>query len=200
MENNNSYPVTLRIDYPDHELNKLTTFFRPFVAIPIAIILCLVSGPSNSITVSGGGILFFATVLTLLFQHKYPRWWFDWNLSLVKFSARVGTYLCLLRDEYPSIEEEQAVHIDIQYPDAAKLSQGMPLIKWFLAIPHYIVLSFLWTAAIFCIIIAWFAILFTGKYPRGLFNFIVGVFRWHLRAASYAFLLVTDEYPPFSLN
>ena len=197
---NSTYPVTLTVDYPDRELNRLTSFFRPFVVIPICIILSLVSGGWSQYYLGGGGVLFVATLLMLLFRRKYPRWWFDWNLALVKFSTRVGAYLCLMRDEYPSTDEEQFVHIEIVYPDATKLSQGMPLIKWFLAIPHYIVLWFLWIAAAFCVIIAWFAILFTGRYPRGLFDFVAGVFRWNLRVAAYAFLLVTDAYPPFSLE
>ncbi|MBS1902383.1 MAG: DUF4389 domain-containing protein [Bacteroidetes bacterium] len=200
MHDDGPYPVTLVIDYPDRQLDKLTSFFRPFTVIPIAMVLALLSGGGSTYYMGGGGVLFAATVLMLLFRRKYPRWWFDWNLALVRFSVRVSAYLCLLRDEYPSTDEEQAVHIEIQYPDASKLSSGMPLVKWILAIPHYIVLSILWVAAAFCVIVAWFSILFTGRYPRGLFDFVVGVFRWHLRVAAYAFLLVTDDYPPFSME
>jgi hypothetical protein len=198
--NTTSYPVALTIDYPDRELNRLTSFFRPILAIPIVIILSLVSGGWSQYYVGGGGVLFVATILMLLFSRKYPRWWFDWNLALVKFSTRVSAYLCLMRDEYPSTDDDQFVHIDISYPDAKQLSQGLPLVKWLLAIPHYIVLALLSVAVILSVIIAWFAILFTGHYPRGLFNFIVGVFRWNIRVSAYAFLLVTDEYPPFSLD
>jgi hypothetical protein len=137
----------------------------------------------------------------LLFRQKYPRWWFDWNLALTKFSTRVGAYLGLLTDVYPSTDEEQSVHIEIPYPDAKnELNRWLPLVKWILAIPHYIVLFFLLIAAIVCVVIAWFAILFTGRYPRGLFDFVVGVFRWFLRVAAYAFLLTTDLYPPFALS
>jgi len=137
-------------------------------------------------------------VLMLLFRQKYPRWWFDWNLALTRFSTRVAVYLALLRDEYPSADDEQAVHIQIPYPDAKQeLNRWLPLVKWFLAIPHYVVLWFLSIAAFLCVIIAWFAILFTGRYPRSLFDFVVGVFRWWLRVAAYAFLLTTDRYPPF---
>jgi hypothetical protein len=204
-----AYPVTLTIDYPDRALNRLTTFFRIFTVIPIAIVLALVNagtldfGKMNAWDwqYAAGGILFMATLLMILFRQKYPRWWFDWNVALTKFSARVTTYLGLLTDVYPSTDEEQAVHIEITYPDVPKdLNRWLPLVKWFLAIPHYIVLACLAIAAIVCVVIAWFAILFTGRYPRGLFDFVVGVYRWSLRVAAYGFLLTTDRYPLFSLD
>jgi Domain of unknown function (DUF4389) len=204
-----AYPATLTIDYPDRALNRLTTFFRMFTMIPIAIILALVnSGTLDFRHMNGwnwqyaaGGILFLATLLMILFRQKYPRWWFDWNIALVKFSTRVGAYVGLLTDMYPSTDEEQSVHIEIPYPDVPKeLNRWLPLVKWFLAIPHYIVLVCLGIAAFVCVVIAWFAILFTGRYPRGLFDFVVGVSRWSLRVAAYAFLLTTDQYPLFSLD
>jgi len=197
-----TFPATLEVDYSEKPLDKVTTFFRPFVAIPIFVILVLIGGSgSRWFWFGAGGILFIPTLLMLLFRKKYPRWWFDWNLALTKFSMRCSVYLALLRDEYPSTDDEQAVHITIPYPDAPHdLSPGMPLVKWFLAIPHYIVLSVLIVAAVVCIIIAWFAVLFTGKYPRSLFDFIVGTLRWSLRVSAYAFLLTTDDYPPFSLE
>ena len=202
------YPVRFDVDYPK-ELDRLTTFFRIFMAIPILIVIGLLSGgysgsfSGDTWQVSGafGAIIVLPTVLLILFRGKYPRWWYDWNLELSRFAMRVNTYLSLLRDEYPSTDEQQAVHLDIDYPNVGKdLSQGMPLIKWLLAIPHYIVLLFLAIAAFFAVIIAWFAILFTGRYPKALFDFVVGVHRWALRVGGYAFLLVTDEYPPFSLE
>ena len=204
-----AYPASLAIDYPDRSLNRLTTFFRIFTVIPIAIILALVTGGSldwsttNDWTwlCTAGGILFLPILLMILFRQKYPKWWFDWNIALTKFGIRVATYIGLLTDIYPSTDEEQAVHIEIPYPDVPKdLSRGLPLVKWFLAIPHYIVLACLGIAAIVCIVIAWFAILFTGRYPRGLFDFVVGVYRWALRVEAYAFLLTTDRYPLFSLT
>jgi hypothetical protein len=179
------------------------------VIIPIGILLCLVNGAAWEsgkghqwlVPLSAGGVLFLATMLMLVFKQKYPRWWFDWNVALTKFGTRVGAYLALLRDEYPSTDEDQAVHIEIPYPDAKKdLNQWLPLVKWFLAIPHWIILFFLGLAAIFVVIIAWFAILFTGRYPKGLFGFVVGVMRWSLRVMAYAALLTTDEYPPFTLG
>jgi len=204
-----AYPASLSVDYPDRELNRLTSFFRLIVIIPIGVILYLVSGAVYRsgdesqwvVAISAGGVLFLATMLMLVFKQKYPRWWFDWNIALTKFSIRVGAYLALLRDEYPSTDEDQAVHIEIPYPDAKKdLNRWLPLVKWFLAIPHYIILFFLGIAAVFVVIITWFAILFTGRYPKGLFDFVVGVMRWSLRVMAYAALLTTDEYPPFTLG
>lgn len=203
-----AYPASLAIDYPDRALNRLTTFFRMFTLIPIAIILAAVSGGLDLSSPSGwtwlyaaGGILFMPPLLMILFRQKYPKWWFDWNLALTKFSTRVGAYIGLLTDVYPSTDEEQSVHLEILYPDVPKdLNRWLPLVKWFLAIPHYIVAACLGIAAIVCIVIAWFAILFTGRYPRGLFDFVVGVYRWGLRISAYAFLLATDQYPPFSLE
>jgi hypothetical protein len=153
------------------------------------------------VALSAGGVLFLATMLMLVFRQKYPRWWFDWNIALTMFSTRVGAYLVLLRDEYPSTDEDQAVHIEIPYPDAANdLNRWLPLVKWFLAIPHYIILFFLSIAAMFVVITTWFVILFTGRYPKGLFDFVVGVMRWALRVMAYTALLTTDEYPPFTLS
>ena len=204
-----AYPASLSVDYPDRELNRLTSFFRLIVIIPIGVILYLVSGAVYRsgdesqwvVAISAGGVLFLATMLMLVFKQKYPRWWFDWNIALTKFSIRVGAYLALLRDEYPSTDEDQAAHIEIPYPDAKKdLNRWLPLVKWFLAIPHYIILFFLGIAAVFVVIITWFAILFTGRYPKGLFDFVVGVMRWSLRVMAYAALLTTDEYPPFTLG
>jgi hypothetical protein len=209
VETATAYPASLSVDYPDRKLNKLTTFFRLLTVIPIAIILSLVGGSiyqwgwggAWSVASGAGGLLFLPVLLMILFRQKYPRWWFDWNLALTKFSVRVTAYLALLRDEYPSTDEDQAVHIAIPYPDAKQgLNRWLPLVKWFLAIPHYIVLWFLSIAAVVVVIIAWFAILFTGRYPKGLFDFIVGVFRWNLRVSVYAFLLTTDRYPPFQLS
>jgi hypothetical protein len=183
-----AYPATLEIDYPDRKLNRLTSFFRIFVAIPILIVLNCV-----------GGILSVPPVLMILFRKKYPKWWFDWNLALSRFNYRVSAYISLLRDEYPSTDEEQSVHLDMVYPEAqAQLRRGLPLVKWFLAMPHWVIIYFLGIAACVCMIIAWFVILFTGRYPKALFDFEVGVMRWGLRVEAYACLLITDKYPPFS--
>ncbi len=205
------YAARLDIDYPD-QLDRFTTFFRIIWIIPIAIILALLTATGNETVVtetgervseSGGGIsagLALATMLMIVFRQRYPRWWFDFARELTRFAARVGAYLVLLTDQYPSTVEEQSVHLEIDYPDAERLNRWLPLVKWLLAIPHYIVLIVLWVTAVVVVIIAWFAILFTGRYPRGLFDFVVGVGRWSLRVDAYAFLLVTDQYPPFSLS
>ncbi|HEX7475130.1 MAG TPA: DUF4389 domain-containing protein [Dehalococcoidales bacterium] len=205
-----TYPATLSVDYPDRQLNRLTSFFRIFTIIPIAVILGLIANGtfrwggwsgSSGVVLGAGGVLFLPLVLMILFRQKFPRWWFDWDLALVRFSYRVGAYFLLMRDEYPSTDEEQAVHVNMVYPDVkTQLMRGMPLVKWFLVIPHFIVLYFLGIAAFVCLIIVWFAILFTGRYPRGLFEFILGVLRWAFRVEAYAFILVTDKYPPFSLE
>jgi hypothetical protein len=205
---NADYPVQFAVDYPDRPLNRATSFFRIFMIIPIAIVLYAISGRSwqvsgNSGTVyatTTGGLLFFAPLLMILFREKYPRWWFDWNLELQRFANRAWTYLALMNDEYPSTDEQQWLHLDYPYPDAARdLNRFLPLIKWFLAIPHYIVLFFLDIAVFVVVVIAWFAILFTGRYPVGMFRFVEGVARWHNRVLAYAITLVTDRYPPFRL-
>ncbi len=211
-KNNVTYPANLDIDYPE-KLDRLTTFLRIVWAIPVLIVLTFltVSGgtsfgneASNQVMTSGGGIaggLFAATALMILFRQRYPRWWFDFALELNRFSTRVGAYLFLLTDQYPSTVEKQSVHLDIDYPDVEKdLNRWLPLVKWLLALPHYIVLAFLILAAVGATIIAWFSILFTGQYPKSLFEFVVGVGRWSVRVEAYSFLLTTDVYPPFSLK
>ena len=201
----------LTIDYPER-LDRFTTFFRLIWIIPIVIILSLLTATGNEtvateagerVTSTGGGIsagLWLATLLMIVFRTRYPRWWFDFARELTRFGARIGAYLALLTDRYPSTIEEQSVHLEVDYPDVERLNRWLPLVKWILAIPHYIVLVFLYIGAIVAIVIAWFAILITGRYPRPLFDYVVGVTRWSLRVGAYAFLLVTDRYPPFSLK
>jgi hypothetical protein len=209
MQQQEAYPVRFTVDYPDRPLNRVTTGFRIFAAIPILIVLGAVSGGGSwessydntrTTTVAAGGLLFLGPLLMILFRQKYPRWWFDWNLELQRFSNRVGAYLALMDDRYPATDEHQSVHLDYPYPDARHdLNRWLPLVKWLLAIPHYVVLIFLWIAALVVVIVAWFAILFTGRYPRGMFDFVEGVIRWNNRVIAYAWVLVTDRYPPFRL-
>jgi len=203
------FPVQFSVEYPDRPLDRLTTAFRIFTLIPIGIVLATVSGGTwqtssktgSTAVAASGGLLFFGPLLMIVFRQKYPRWWFDWNQQLLRFSYRVTAYIALMDDRYPSTDEEQSVHLDFPYPDVPQqLNRWLPLVKWLLAIPHYIVLFFLGIAAIVAVIISWFAILFTGRYPRGLFDFVSGVLRWNLRVVGYALILVTDQYPPFRLS
>jgi hypothetical protein len=181
------YPVQFSVEYPDRPLNRLSTAFRAILVIPIATLLGALSG----------GVLFFAPLLMILFRRKYPRWWFDWNLELQRFTNRVGVYLSLMDDRYPAADDHQSAHLDYSYPE--HLNRWLPLVKWLLAIPHYVVLFFLDYALFFVVIVAWFAILVTGRYPRGMFGFVEGVIRWNVRVTAYTLTLVTDRYPPFRL-
>ena len=206
------YPVEFSVEYPDRPLNRLTTAFRVIVAIPIVIVAGSIGGGSDTRWSSGGhtttialgsagGLLVLPPLLMIVFRQKYPRWWFDWNLELLRFSNRIAAYLALMDDRYPSTDEHQSVRLELPYPDAKHgLNRWLPLVKWLAAIPHFILLAFLSIAALVAVVIAWFAILFTGRYPRGLFDFVLGVLRWGNRVIGYALVLVTDEYPPFRLN
>jgi hypothetical protein len=204
------HPVQFSVDYPDHQLDRVTTLLRIFVAIPILIVLSAVSASTWEWTneegvrtgaAGAGGVLFFGPLLMIVFRQKYPRWWFDFNLELQRFSNRVSTYMALMDDRYPSTDDHQSVHLDYPYPNVPRdLNRWLPLVKWLLAIPHYIVLFFLAIAAFIAVVAAWFAILFTGRYPRELFDFVEGVFRWSNRVTAYSLTLVTDVYPPFSLR
>ena len=191
-----SYPARLEVDYPE-QLNRLTTLLRVIWIIPILVILAILSGGEEGIAAG----LAIATALMIVVRQRYPRWWFDFSRELARFEGRVIAYLALLTDQYPSTVEEQSVHIEIDYPDVEQdLNRWLPLVKWLLAIPHFIVLILLALLAVIAVIVAWFAILITGRYPRGLFDFVVGVLRWALRVNAYAVLLVTDRYPPFRLS
>ncbi len=200
------YPVRFSVDYPDRPLNRLTTGFRFITVIPIVILMATLehinvqAGQHWFEVTTAGGTIVLATVLMLLFRQKYPRWWFDWNLEFSRFTNRIGVYWALMDDRYPSTDDHQSVHLEFPEVSGPELNRWLPLVKWFLAIPHYIVLFFLGVAAIFVVIFAWFAILFTGRYPRGAFEFVEGVLRWGNRVGGYAFVLVTDRYPPFSLS
>jgi len=210
------YAARVEVDYPER-LDRVSTAFRLIWVVPIAIVLSVLSAAANTTTVrnvgygvhtvttqTGPGIaggLFAATALMIVFRQRYPRWWFDFGREFTRFGARVTAYLFLVTDRYPSTVEEQSVHLEIDYPERpAELNRWLPLVKWLLVLPHLIVLLFLGLAAVGSAIIAWFAILFTARYPRPLFDFVVGVGRWALRVHAYAFLLVTDDYPPFTLR
>ena len=188
-----TYPARLTVDYAGTNRNRLTTLFRVITVIPILTVLAAIANGATS-------MFFLPVLLMILFRQKYPRWWFDFNVQYQRFSTRVSAYVSLLTDEYPSTDEEQGVHLEIDYPDASQLNRWMPLVKWILAIPHYAVLFVLLIIAAILFVLGWFVILLTGTFPRGFHNFFVGVNRWSLRVTAYAFLLTTDEYPPFSLD
>jgi hypothetical protein len=203
-----AYPLTFDVDYPDRPLSRMTNAFRLVMLVPIAIVLAALTalGASASDGDSAGlvavaGLLVVPPLLMIVFRGKYPRWWFDWNVELMRFTNRVYAYGALLSDRYPSTDEKQYVKLELEYPDAREdLSRWLPLVKWFLAIPHYVVLAVLSIGAMFAVVAAWFSILFTGRYPRALFNYVVGVMRWSNRVSAYAFVLATDKYPPFRLS
>jgi len=203
------HAARLTIDYPDRDLDRVSTALRLVYAIPVMIVLGVVAGgvagdtageTGGRIGAFGGGLLVLPVLLMIVFRNKYPRWWFDFNLQLARFSTRVLSYLALMSDRYPSTDDEQSVHLDLDYPNVSEdLNRWLPLVKWLLAVPHYVALLFLGVAAAIGVVIAWFSVLFTGRYPRAIFGFVEGVLRWALRVEAYAFLLVTDRYPPFSL-
>ena len=203
-QSDSPYPVQFSVDYPEEPRDRLSVLLRFIIAIPIVIVIGAVSGQSGGIQSFGGaagGTLFIAPLLMIVFRQKYPRWWFDWNLALSRFTNRVAAYIFMMGDAYPSTDDEQAVHLEFSYPDAERdLSRWLPIVKWFLAIPHYIILAVLFVLLVIAVFVAWLAILITGSYPRGLFDFVVGVMRWSNRVSAYAFLLVTDVYPPFRLR
>ena len=205
-----AYPARLTVEYQDRDLDRVSSGLRIFYVLPIAIVLSLIGGSAFGYTAgqrgatigaTSTGLLMAPTLLMIVFRQKYPRWWFDFNRELARFSTRVISYLALMSDVYPSSDEEQFVDLDLDYPNVEEdLNRWMPLVKWLLAIPHYIVLFFLAIGAVVAVIAAWFAVVFTGRYPRAIFDFVEGVLRWGLRVEAYAFLLITDRYPPFSLR
>jgi hypothetical protein len=203
-----AYPLQFDIEYPDRKLNRLTSAFRLLMAIPILIALTAIGGvtavstggDTTTLVASGSALLVLPPLLMIVFRGKYPRWWFDFNVELLRFQNRVGAYLALMDDRYPSTDERQSVRLELSYPDPAGLNRGLPLVKWLLAVPHYLVLAALYVTAPFAIFAAWLAILFTGRFPRGIFDFLVGIGRWTNRVTAYAFILATDQYPPFRLR
>jgi hypothetical protein len=203
-----AYPIAFDVEYPDRKLNRLTSAFRILMAIPVVILLTVIGGvtaattgaDTTTVAATGSALLFLPPLLMIVFRGKYPRWWYEFNVELLRFQNRVGVYLALMDDRYPSTDERQSVRLDVPYPDVAGLNRGLPLVKWLLAVPHYVVLGVLYVGAAFAVVIAWLAILFTGRFPRGIFDYLVGVGRWTNRVTAYAFILVTDQYPPFRLR
>jgi hypothetical protein len=185
------YPVRYDVEYPE-ELSRWLIFVKWLLAIPHFMIVWALSIAAGVM----GFIAFFAILLT----KRYPRDLFDFVVNFNRWSLNVDAYTMLLRDEYPPFSWEPgryAVTYEVDYPE--QLNRWLPLIKWLLAIPHIIVLLFLFIGAFVAWVIAWFAILFTKQFPHGLFDFVVGVTRWQYRVDAYTGLL-RDEYPPFSLR
>ena len=203
-------PIEFDVEFPDRQRDRLSTVLRPLMVIPVLVVLAALGGPALGGARGGGGLFFsglasglvvIPPLLTIVFREKYPRWWFDFNLAFLRFDNRVIGYLLLTCDEYPSTDDEQSVHLNVPYPDVASdLNRWMPLIKWFLAIPHYLALLVLDLGVVIATIAAWVAIVVTGRHPRRLFDYTVGVMRWHNRVVCYAFALATDDYPPFRLS
>jgi len=186
------YPLRFDIEYPE-QLSRWLIFVKWLLAIPHFLILYALSAVANVITF----IAFFA----ILFTGRYPRGMFDIVVNIYRWQENVFAYYALFRDDYPPFSWEAGkypVTFEVDYPES--LSRWMIFVKWLLAIPHIIVLLFLYIVALVVWVIVWFAILFTGKFPRGLFDFLVGVSRWSLRVNAYAVLLLRDDYPPFSLR
>ena len=185
------YPVRYDVEYPE-ELSRWLIFVKWLLAIPHFMILWALS--------IAAGVMGFIAFFAILFTKRYPRGLFDFVVNFNRWSLNVDAYTGLLRDEYPPFSWEPgqyAVTYEVDYPE--QLNRWLPLIKWPLAIPHIIVLLFLFIGAFVAWVIAWFAILFTKRFPRGLFDFVVGVTRWQYRVDAYTGLL-RDEYPPFSLK
>lgn len=185
-----AYPARFDVEYTEQR-SRVSVLFRLFLLIPMVLV--------NSLVTAGQQSLSLAIVLMLLFRRRYPEPWFRWALYLNQFSNRVGAYALLLVDEYPSTTDQQRVLVEADL-DETQLRRWMPLVKWFLAIPHYIVLVFLGFVMAIVVFLVWFIVVITGRFPRGMFNYVVGVLRWGWRVNAYAMLLITDRYPPFSLR
>lgn len=186
------YPIRFDVEYPER-LSRWKIFVKWLLAIPHLIIIYLLGIVLNVMVL----IAFFA----ILFTKKWPRGMFDFAVQIQRWTWNVYAYVLLLRDEYPPFSGDSGEYpltYEVEYRE--DLSRWMIFVKWLLAIPHFIVLSVLVIAAAVVGVIAFFAILFTGRYPRGMFDFVVGTMRWYQRAYGYAFLLFTDRYPPFSLR
>ena len=209
MQAKSTYPVQFSVDYPESS-NRLKVLVRIILAVPILVVATFISGAfmtGNSdfdeslVPLLAGGGLFIAPLLMIVFRGKYPRWWFDWNLELSRFSARITAYVGLMRDEYPSTDEQQSVSLRIEYPDVkSELNRFLPIIKWLLVMPNLIVWMILAVVALFFTVMAWVSILIVGRYPKSLFTFVEGTIRWGYRIGAYAFILTTDRYPPFRLG
>mmetsp|Transcript_12298 Transcript_12298/g.29571 ORF Transcript_12298/g.29571 Transcript_12298/m.29571 type:complete len:269 (-) Transcript_12298:213-1019(-) len=188
-----SYPARLEVDYREDDVSRIEVLLRIFKIIPVLLFSAFV-----------GSTLYLSTLIMVMFQLKYPRWWFDFRLEYKRYSTRIGTFVALMTDKYPSTTDEQIVHLDIDYP-GQDVSQSMnrwgPLYKIILSVPHFFICFALKIGYLLALVVVWIYLLVAGgKYPKFIFDYIVSYWRWSLRYDAYTFLLVTDEYPPFSMK
>jgi hypothetical protein len=186
-----AHPVTFDIAYPER-LNRWLILVKWLLAIPHLIIANLLDNVAQ--------LLAFVAFFTILFTGKWPEGMFKFTVGCLRWQYNVYAYVLLLRDEYPPFSfdpGQYAVAFDVAYPE--KLNRWLVFVKWLLIIPNLIVFLLVALAWAITLIVAWFAILFTGRYPRGLFDFAVGVMRWSARLNAYVYLM-TDKYPPFSTS
>jgi len=189
MEAGAAYPVTLAVDYPERQL-RWKTLLRLFLAIPVFIFALFIVGAQWAMAC--------AIWIAIVLRGRIPCWMFDSQVALTRWQVRALSYCLLLTDSYPPFEGDYPIRFDVEYPE--RVSRWKVLFwKIFTATPHMVVLGFLWIGAYVAIVIAWFAILFTGRFPRGLHEYVAGVVRWSMRVQAYVFSL-TDDYPPFSLS
>ena len=198
MSNQIETVITVQLDNRD----RMSVALRIFLVVPIAIFVSAFTAWSGSSEASTflSGLLFLPVLLALVFRGIYPSYVLDFNRALLALSTRVTAYIFLLNDKYPSIED--SADVKITFPEiagGAKLNRYLPLVKWLLALPLYIV-GFVYTIyGLAVLIFTWFTILFTGKMPAFSGGVLLGVTQFWNRVYGYAFLLVTDEYPSFSL-
>jgi len=195
-----SNQIETQIDVTLTERNRVTALFRLILVVPMAIFVASFAPAwSNNTDSWSVGLLVFPVALTLVFRQVYPSYLLTFNEALLSLQTRVDAYVLLLTDEYPSIEENDVVSVTFPEVDAKALSRWLPLIKWFIAIPLYLLGVAYIIYAAFLTLFAWFSILFTGNFPEFCAEGIVGVIAYWNRVVGYALVLVTDEYPTFSL-
>ena len=197
-----SNQIETQIDVSLTERNRLTAFFRIILVVPVFIFVSSFS-PATAFSDDAAGILAglmaLPAGLAIVVRQVYPSYVLAFNEALLSLQTRVDVYLVLLTDEYPSIEENDLVSVTFPEVDAKQLNRWLPLIKWLLAVPLYIVGIVYIIYAALLTLLGWFSILFTGKYPEVCAEGVVGTIAYWNRVIGYAFLLVTDEYPTFSL-
>ena len=194
-----SQQITTYVQLQVSNRDRITVFFRAILIIPIVILANYFNGYNSSHSYIGG-FLFIPVVLTLLFRGAYPSYVLAFNKALVALSVRIAAYFLVLTDDYPSIEANEKV--GVEFPDIQGgriLSRGLPLVKWLLAIPLYIVGAVYMVYAMILTLLAWFTIVLTGEYPEWCASGVIGTISYWNRIYGYAYGLVTDEYPSFTL-